>query len=67
MACRICDGTGWVCENHPRRAWIALSKRADACGCALEGMPCFCNLTALLGKVPVPQAVSLPADKKAAL
>lgn len=36
--CRICFGIGWVCENHPERAWDA--KLGCDCG---AGMPCVCN------------------------
>lgn len=40
--CKICDDTGWVCENHDDRPWNGGSKRADACGCG-AGAPCECN------------------------
>jgi hypothetical protein len=41
--CVICDGTGWVCENHPDRPW-AFSSSAAACQCRGAGMPCErCN------------------------
>ena len=36
--CPICLGIGWVCENHPDRAWD------DEMGCTCgAGMPCACN------------------------
>lgn len=36
--CPICFGIGWVCENHPNRAW------SDELGCQCgAGMPCECN------------------------
>jgi hypothetical protein len=36
--CPICFGIGWVCENHPDRAW------SDELGCRCgAGMPCKCN------------------------
>jgi len=36
--CKICFGVGWVCENHPERAW---SQRLGCqCGAA---MPCACQ------------------------
>jgi hypothetical protein len=42
--CGICDGCGWVCENHPDRPWIGTSSRADACDCGGAGVPCSkCN------------------------
>lgn len=36
--CKICFGLGWVCENHPRRAWSA----ELGCQCG-AGMPCECQ------------------------
>jgi hypothetical protein len=36
--CKICFGLGWVCENHPKRAW---SQRLG-CQCG-AGMPCACQ------------------------
>jgi hypothetical protein len=36
--CPICFGIGWVCENHPNRAW------SEDLGCQCgAGMPCECN------------------------
>jgi hypothetical protein len=36
--CPVCLGLGWVCENHPDRAW------SDEFGCMCgAGMPCECN------------------------
>jgi hypothetical protein len=35
--CKICFGIGWVCENHPKRAWT--EKLGCQCG---AGMPCAC-------------------------
>jgi hypothetical protein len=36
--CSICYGIGWVCENHPDKAFD------DELGCICgEGMPCECN------------------------
>jgi hypothetical protein len=35
--CPICFGIGWVCENHPKRAWT----EALGCQCG-AGMPCQC-------------------------
>jgi len=31
--CKICDNSGWICENHPDRPWSGFSDRSDACGC----------------------------------
>ena len=36
--CLTCLGIGWVCENHPDRAW----DRELGCMCG-AGMPCECN------------------------
>jgi hypothetical protein len=36
--CPVCFGIGWVCENHPDRAWDA--ELGCTCG---AGMPCKCN------------------------
>src|SRR6266403_4925619 len=36
--CPICFGVGWVCENHPDRAWDA----ELGCQCG-AGMPSKCN------------------------
>jgi hypothetical protein len=36
--CPICKGIGWVCENHPDKAW------SDEFGCQCgAGTPCECN------------------------
>src|ERR1043166_7630446 len=35
--CTTCFGVGWVCENHPKRAW------SDELGCQCgASMPCEC-------------------------
>jgi hypothetical protein len=45
--CENCDGTGWVCENHPNLPWD--SKNAASCDCG-AGMPCgVCNKLAFTG------------------
>ena len=36
--CEICNGEGWVCEDHPDIAW----QEGDGC-CGAAGMPCNCN------------------------
>ena len=43
VKCEICDGDGWVCENHPNLPWEdADSPRA--CDCGGAGSPCHnCN------------------------
>lgn len=35
----LCDGCGWVCENHPSLSWEPESDSPYACGCG-AGMPC---------------------------
>ena len=35
--CPVCLGIGWVCENHPDRAW----SEEFGCQCG-AGMPCEC-------------------------
>jgi ATP dependent DNA ligase C terminal region len=35
---KVLSGIGWVCENHPNRAWD--EKRGCVCG---AGVPCQCN------------------------
>jgi hypothetical protein len=43
--CKVCDNSGWVCENHPDRPWAGFSEREDACDCG-AGAPCpICNQT----------------------
>lgn len=39
VKCPICHGLGWVCENHPNRAW---TEGEGGCQCG-AGMPCECN------------------------
>lgn len=59
--CRVCDNTGWVCENHPDRPWDTL--REDSCTCG-AGMPCrVCQLELVLEACrPVaPLAAEAPA------
>ena len=37
--CATCGGEGWVCENHPEKAWgMGLD-----CPCGGAGEPCKCN------------------------
>ncbi len=37
-ACEACGGEGWVCEDHPNKAW----GEGDGC-CGGAGIPCKCN------------------------
>lgn len=40
QACTCCDGTGWVCEDHPDQPW----EGPHACSCGAAGAPCpHCN------------------------
>jgi hypothetical protein len=34
--CRRCRGVGWVCEEHPNKAWTG----PKSCQCGAAGMPC---------------------------
>ena len=36
--CEVCLGEGWVCEDHPLKAWDG----GDGC-CGAPGMPCVCT------------------------
>jgi hypothetical protein len=36
--CPICNGVGWVCENHPSESFDF--ELGCTCG---EGIPCECN------------------------
>jgi hypothetical protein len=39
--CSLCDGGGWVCEEHPDQPW------QHACTCGAAGAPCpHCNSAA---------------------
>jgi hypothetical protein len=39
-SCPICEGIGWVCENHPDQPWTG----PHACTCGGAGAPCpRCN------------------------
>lgn len=39
-ACLLCEGTGWVCEEHPDQPW----EGPHACSCGAAGAPCpHCN------------------------
>jgi hypothetical protein len=42
MKCPLCEDSGWVCENHPKRPW----EGEHACNCGGAGMPCpTCNMS----------------------
>lgn len=40
VTCKVCDGTGVVCENHRHLPWDGESDHPDACGCG-AGAPCL--------------------------
>ncbi len=39
VECPVCEGWGWVCENHPERVW---DTSAGGCECG-AGEPCRCT------------------------
>jgi hypothetical protein len=42
--CKVCDGTGWVCEDHETKPWGGVSTRDDAGRCGGAGAPSpLCN------------------------
>jgi hypothetical protein len=42
LTCSLCDGSGWVCEEHPDQLW----QGPHACTCGAAGAPCpHCNST----------------------
>jgi hypothetical protein len=38
--CNICQGIGWVCENHTDKPWDETIDGGCQCG---AGQPCECN------------------------
>ena len=50
-SCPFCEGSGWVCADHPSLPW-------EHDGCGAEGARCICNplgavqWTEIIGKVP---------------
>jgi hypothetical protein len=61
MKCALCEGCGWVCENHPDRPW----EGKDACTCGGAGMPCpWCNLPDKDGAPRLPDGFKMDFDKK---
>jgi len=45
--CKLCDGSGWVCEDHEDMAW----KDGDGC-CGGAGEPCICHPLHPMFKAP---------------
>jgi hypothetical protein len=61
--CPICFGIGFVCENHPHRAW------SEELGCQCgAGDPCACNsspdIDAGIEEPDASQIISDPIGKK---
>ena len=50
-SCAFCEGSGWVCADHPSLPW-------EHDGCGAEGARCICNpigavqWTEIIGEVP---------------
>ncbi len=38
--CKVCNGSGWVCEDHKDTEWD--DAHQDQCG---AGQPCKCNVS----------------------
>lgn len=54
----VCFGLGWVCENHPKRAW------SDELGCQCgAGMPCECVSADGLDEPDVSQVFEGPSTR----
>src|SRR5258705_12066602 len=61
MKCLLCDGCGWVCENHPDKPW----EGEHACPCGGAGMPCrHCNMRGGDEDPRPPEGFRTDADKK---
>ena len=61
MKCLLCDGCGWVCENHPDKPW----EGEHACPCGGAGMPCRnCNMSGDDEDPRLPEGFRTDADKK---
>ena len=57
--CEVCLGIGWVCENHPNRAFSA------ECGCQCgAGMPCECVRAHGLEQPDQGQAIQESLDQR---
>jgi hypothetical protein len=61
MKCALCEDSGWVCENHPKRAW----EGEHACECGGAGAPCpICNVPEA-GEAPrLPKDYATAFDEK---
>ena len=53
--CPFCLGTGYICEDHPDRAWGDLEP--EGCRCGAPGMPCW-EGRRLLGVLDGPETPS---------
>jgi hypothetical protein len=43
MSCKICNDTGWTCEQHPEEPFNHKLEDGERCGG--PGDPCICNTT----------------------
>jgi hypothetical protein len=60
MECPLCEDSGWVCENHPKRAW----EGEQACGCRGAGAPCPVRTVPEPGEGPrLPEGFNTDMDK----
>lgn len=57
MNCDICQNSGWVCVNHPLKAWDL------ECSCG-AGKPCACNENAESRFVVVLESVENENDNE---
>jgi len=63
ICCPNCDGSRWVCGNHPDRPWKGVSALANACECG-DGMPCpMCNEPQAGTRPEIPPQFGVMADK----
>ncbi|MEH2589815.1 hypothetical protein [Bradyrhizobium sp. AZCC 1721] len=59
MKCLLCEGSGWVCENHPDQPW----EGEHACGCGRAGAPCpTCNSPAVGERPRLPPGFKTALD-----
>jgi len=64
MACNVCSGARWVCEDHADRPCGGASNREEACHCGGAGMPCpSCNPSDRKHKPKMPEGYRKFFDK----
>ncbi|MFG3598318.1 hypothetical protein [Bradyrhizobium sp. RDI18] len=60
MKCLLCEGSGWVCENHPDQPW----EGEHTCGCGGAGARCpTCNSPAEGERPRLPPGFKTVLDK----